>query len=213
MGFNSVFKGLNEGGNEIFWRNECQLNENLRKGHALQQVWRSKQDVKLISSLHTANCVETLKKNWKVKSGARSIMLFFFHGATAPIWTGPPHLWCFTSHSDAPYAVGLLFRRHRSAAESSTWQHTTFTKEDILAIGGIRKPNRSKQAAGDLNFRSRGHRVRQSIYCKKFTWMLDRVTKWYPITLAEEIPWSWVIWGPYVTVLQMAEQRGFVFFR
>ena len=66
------------------------------------------------------------------------------------------------SHSDTPQSVGLLWRSDRRVAETSTWQHTTFTT--IHAPGGIRTHNLSKRAAADLRLRPRGHWDRRSTY-------------------------------------------------
>jgi hypothetical protein len=50
------------------------------------------------------------------------------------------------SHSDTPQSVGLLWTGDQFAAETSTREHTTLTR-DILAPDGIRTHNLSKQAA------------------------------------------------------------------
>jgi hypothetical protein len=68
---------------------------------------------------------------------------------------------CFTahitrSHSDTPQSVGLLRTSDRPDAESSTWQHTTFTR-DIQDRSEIRTCNPSKRTAANPRIRRRGH--------------------------------------------------------
>jgi hypothetical protein len=48
---------------------------------------------------------------------------------------------CFWSHSETPQSVGLLRTSDRPVAETSTWQHTTFKRENIHAPVGIRNRN------------------------------------------------------------------------
>jgi hypothetical protein len=49
-----------------------------------------------------------------------------------------PHRWGFyTTHSDAPQSIRLLWTSGQLVAETSTWQHTILTT-DIHAPGGIR---------------------------------------------------------------------------
>jgi hypothetical protein len=62
------------------------------------------------------------------------------------------------SHTlDTPHSVELLWTRDQPVAETSTWQHTTLTKTDIHAPGGIQTHNPSKRAAVDPRLRQRGH--------------------------------------------------------
>jgi hypothetical protein len=56
------------------------------------------------------------------------------------------------SHSDTPHSVGLLWTSNRPDAETSTWKHTTLTR-DLHAPGGIRTHNPSKRAAADPQLR------------------------------------------------------------
>jgi len=47
-----------------------------------------------------------------------------------PSGPGPPHSRGFwITHNDAPQSVGLLWTGDQPDAETSTWQHTTFTTE------------------------------------------------------------------------------------
>jgi len=58
------------------------------------------------------------------------------------------------SHWDTPHSVGLLRRRGWSAAETSTWQHTTFSRD---ALRGIRKRTSSNRAAAHPLLRPHDH--------------------------------------------------------
>ena len=60
------------------------------------------------------------------------------------------------SHSDTPHSVRLLFTSDRSEAQTSTWQHTTLTR-DIFVPGGIRTSNTSKQAVANPRIRPRAY--------------------------------------------------------
>ena len=60
--------------------------------------------------------------------GTLDVEQFFPHGATATSGPGP-HYRGFTMHSYTPHSVGLLWTSDQSDAETSTWQHTTFTTE------------------------------------------------------------------------------------
>jgi len=46
------------------------------------------------------------------------------HDATGPSWPGSSR-----SHSGTPHSVGLLWTTDHSDAETSTWQHTTLTRD------------------------------------------------------------------------------------
>jgi len=57
-------------------------------------------------------------------------------------------------------SVELPYKSDRPVAETSTWQHTTLTREKHLSPVEIRTRNPSKQTAADLRLRTRGHRDR-----------------------------------------------------
>jgi hypothetical protein len=62
-------------------------------------------------------------------------------------------LLCFITLNDThthtrTHMVGLLWTRDLPVAETSTWQHTTFTR-DIHTTGSIRTRNPSKRAVED----------------------------------------------------------------
>jgi hypothetical protein len=55
---------------------------------------------------------------------------FFFNGSTAPWGPRPPPFSRLHDHTlDTPHWVGLLWTRDQLVAETSTWQHTTFTRD------------------------------------------------------------------------------------
>ena len=64
------------------------------------------------------------------------------------------------SHSDTKHSVGLLLTSDQPDTKTSTWQHTTLTR-DIHVPGGIRTRNSSKRAAVDPRLRSNSHWDRQ----------------------------------------------------
>ena len=63
----------------------------------------------------------------------------------------------YITHNDTTQSVALLWTRDRPVAETSTWQHTALTTDDIHAAGGTRTRNSSKQAASDPRLRPLGH--------------------------------------------------------
>jgi hypothetical protein len=61
------------------------------------------------------------------------------------------------SHLDTPHSVGLFWTSDQPDAETSTWQHTTLTRDIHPCLGGIRTRNPSKQEAADPSLRPRDH--------------------------------------------------------
>jgi hypothetical protein len=60
-------------------------------------------------------------RNWKQ---------VFFNGSTAPWGPKPPHFSRLHDHFlDTPHSVGLLWTSDQPVAETSTWQHTTLTRD------------------------------------------------------------------------------------
>ena len=54
----------------------------------------------------------------------------FFYGATAPWGPRPPQCSRLHDHTwDTPHSVGLLWTSDQPEAETSTWQHTTLTRD------------------------------------------------------------------------------------
>jgi hypothetical protein len=64
----------------------------------------------------------------------------FYHGVTVLVVLIIEDSW---SHSDTPYSIGFLWTSDRPNSETSTWQHTTRTGEDIHVPGRIRIHNSS----------------------------------------------------------------------
>jgi hypothetical protein len=60
------------------------------------------------------------------------------------------------------HSVGLLWTSDQLVSETSTWKHTTLTR-DIHASGGIRTRNPSKRTAADSRLRQHGCRYRHLI--------------------------------------------------
>jgi len=67
----------------------------------------------------------------------------------SPSGPRPPHFLGFVITLDTPHSMGLLFTRDRSVAETSTWKHTTLTRDNIHVPGGIRNCNPGKRAASE----------------------------------------------------------------
>jgi len=53
---------------------------------------------------------------------------FFYYGAAALFGVSPLIIEYSWSHSDPPHSVGLLWTSGQPDAETSTWQHTTLTR-------------------------------------------------------------------------------------
>ena len=67
------------------------------------------------------------------------------------------------SHLDTPHSVGLSYTSDLFVGGTSTWQHTTLTR-DIHASSEIWTFNSSKRAAADARFRPRSHWDGPKIY-------------------------------------------------
>jgi hypothetical protein len=68
-------------------------------------------------------------KHARVFSGFKN-NFSFFQGTTAPSGPGPPHYRGFmTTLSDTPHSVRLLWTSDQPDAQTSTWQHTTLTRD------------------------------------------------------------------------------------
>jgi hypothetical protein len=82
----------------------------------------------------------------------------FFSWRNTPTGPGPPHYPGFTiTLRHTPHSVGLLLARDRPDAETSTWQHTTLTRDrhPCHRRHSTRKP--SKRTATDPHLKPRGH--------------------------------------------------------
>jgi len=68
---------------------------------------------------------------------AHYITCFFFcHASTALVDLG---LFCEVrrSYSDTPHSIGLLWTSDRLVVQTSTWQHTTLTRQIFLPLAGF----------------------------------------------------------------------------
>ena len=70
-----------------------------------------------------------------------------FYGSTAPVGLGFLIVEISRTHSDTPQSVGLLWTSDRSVAETSTWQHTTLTRDKRSCPWRYSNPQ-SQQACG-----------------------------------------------------------------
>jgi hypothetical protein len=50
---------------------------------------------------------------------------------------GPLIIEASRSHSDTPHSVGMLWKGNHPDAETSTWQHTTLTRDTSMAMEGL----------------------------------------------------------------------------
>jgi len=62
------------------------------------------------------------------------------------------------SRSDTPHSAGLLWTSYQPDAETSTWQHTTVTR-DIYVPWGIRTHNLRKPAVADSHLTRPASRI------------------------------------------------------
>jgi hypothetical protein len=83
---------------------------------------------------------------------------YYYCGSAAQrgLWPLRPRSFLIT-HNDAPQSVGLFWTSDQLVAETSTWQHTTHTSDNIHDSVGIRIHDRSRRTAVDLRLRPRGH--------------------------------------------------------
>jgi hypothetical protein len=95
------------------------------------------------------------------------------HGATAPIGPGPLIIEASRSHClDTPHSVGLLWTRDQPDTETSTWQHTTLTRERYQCP----RRNSNPQSQQALDRTATGTGICAIIYIKYCT-ALDTVLK------------------------------------
>jgi hypothetical protein len=91
---------------------------------------------------------------------SRRFVWFRFVSQSSPLL--PTHSRCggclfALHHTHTPQSVGLLWRRDRPVAETSTWRHKHSHGTNIHAPGGIRIHDPSKRLAADLRLRPCGH--------------------------------------------------------
>jgi len=90
------------------------------------------------------------------------VLLFFFHKLTAPVGLVILIVETSKSHSDTPHLVWLLWTNDRHVAETSTWQHTTLTRDRYPCTGREINPQSRKRATAVLRLRPPGHRPMDS---------------------------------------------------
>jgi hypothetical protein len=83
---------------------------------------------------------------------------FFFQWLDSPLRASAASFFKVSrSHFlDTPHSVGLLWTRNQLVAETSTWQHTTLTRDRHPCPGAIRTHSPSKRTAADPRLRPRG---------------------------------------------------------
>ena len=79
------------------------------------------------------------------------------HGVTASIDLGVFIIETSRSHSDTPYSVGLLWATDQPHAETSTWQHTTLTRDRYPWPWRDSNAQSQERAAADPRLRRRDH--------------------------------------------------------
>ena len=106
-------------------------------------------------------------------------LLFFSHSATALVDLGllsrdfPIHI-----YSDKPQLVGLLWTRDRPVAETSTWQHTTLTKDRHLCFPRDSNPQSLSKRWGQILALYRSANVIGCLFCDgpkpcgQWTWFM-----------------------------------------
>jgi hypothetical protein len=128
-----------------------------------EEMWRlrSKQEI-----LYTSQRADIVK-----------FIISFRLGSTAQrgLWPPPRSRGFLITHNDAPQSVGLLWTSNQLVVDTSTWQHTTRTKQtNIHAPGGIRTHDRSRRAAVDLRLRTCGrwdwHRGTAELQIIRINW-------------------------------------------
>jgi hypothetical protein len=78
----------------------------------------------------------------------KHIKYILFRGATVPSGSGPPHYWSFSTHSVRNITfVEIPWTREHHVAGTSTWQHTTLTRDRLASPR--RDSNSQSQQASD----------------------------------------------------------------
>ena len=85
--------------------------------------------VKIIASLIFANWIVVFIYVVSFYYLFICLFIYLYHGARAPVGQGLLIVEDSWSHSDTPQSVGLLWKSDQADAETSTWQHTTLTRD------------------------------------------------------------------------------------
>ena len=92
--------------------------------------------------------------------GVRIMTIIVPHCTTAPVGQGPLIIHASRWHSDTPHSVGRLWTSDRPDAQTSTWQHTKFTRDrhpfppagfEPATPTGVRPQNHVLDAAVNVN--------------------------------------------------------------
>jgi hypothetical protein len=110
-----------------------------------RELW--KHEIKLIGTLGTP------ENQWSLLS---------FYARKPLVGQGLLIVEASRSHLNTPHSIGLLWTSDQPDGKTSTWQHTTFTRDrHPCPLSGIRTRNPCRRAAADPSLRSSGHRDRQ----------------------------------------------------
>jgi len=100
---------------------------------------------------------------------------------------------CFSiTHNSPPQSVGLPWTSDQFITETSTWQHTTFTTDELPCPGRIRNKNLSIRATSELRLRPRLHWNRLT---------KDKWIKWKRFIPLRLIGAAYVMWAPWASLL------------
>jgi len=105
----------------------------------------------------------------------------YLYGLTAVVDQGLPVDEVPRSHSQTPQSIGIPWTSDRTVANTSTWQHTTISR-DIHAPGGIRTYNPSKWVAADTCRRPCSHWDRHR-YLRMKEWAIWNNRTVFPFSL------------------------------
>jgi hypothetical protein len=124
-----------------YWHNTKVLEDAVLRKICVSKIWLSVENRivryeelrKSYTSFSTL-CLRSDERIWcEAQMGKQKthLELFFSYGSTALNGPGPPRfVEVSRSHSvDTPHYVGLLRTRDQLVAETSTWQHTTLTRD------------------------------------------------------------------------------------
>jgi hypothetical protein len=92
-------------------------------------------------------------------------VIFFFHGATAPVGQGLLIIEALRSHSDTPHSVGLLWTSDQPDTGTFTWQYKTLTRGRLPWARRDSTPKSHKRTALDPRVRPRDHWDRFPVSC------------------------------------------------
>jgi hypothetical protein len=99
------------------------------------------------NALNTQSATKT-QEHW-FSSVFTTCLHHFFYRSTAPSGLGTPHCWRLHDHTQTQHSVGLVCTGDQPDAETSTWQHSTLTRERHPCPCGTRILNSSKRATAD----------------------------------------------------------------